>query len=106
MDSVRFYECVFLGTTICILKQEDVESSEEDESVTFSRPMKAQGINQRRDSDKIVRMVPSVTVDLGKLTSQCVLEDECNLVLKLPRAAASQSDLINSLSKKVCISRL
>jgi len=80
--------------------QGDVESDEEDESVTYYRPIKAQVTNQRRHSDKIVRMVPSVTVDLGKLTSQCVLEDECNLVLKLPRAAASQSDLINSLSKK------
>lgn len=77
--------------------QEDVESSdEEDELVTD------QVINQSRDSDKIVRMVPSVTIDLDKLSSQCVLEDECTLVLKLPRAtaAAAQSDVINSLSQK------
>lgn len=75
--------------------QEDVESSdEEDEVVT------AQVINQRMNPNKIVRMVPSVTVDLEKLTSQCSMEDECNLVLKLPRAAAAQTDLINSLSQK------
>lgn len=80
--------------------QEDVESDEEDELVTFSRPVKVEVINQSRKSDKIVKMVPSVTVDLEKLTSQCLLEDECNLVLKLPRAAAAQSDRINSLSKK------
>lgn len=71
--------------------QEDVESN--------SRSFKAKLINQSRDTDKIVRMVPSVTVDLGKLASQCTLEDECNLVLKLPRVAA-QSNLINSLTKK------
>jgi len=75
--------------------QGDVESN----AISFSQSVKTQVINQKRDSDKIVRMVPSVTVDLGKLTSQCVLEDECNLVLKLPRVAA-QSDLINSITKK------
>lgn len=71
--------------------QEDVEYN--------SQSFKAQLINQSKDSDKIVRMVPSVTVDLEKLASQCTLGDECNLVLKLPRVAA-QSNLINSLTKK------
>lgn len=80
--------------------QEDVESDEEDELVTFSRPVKVEVFNQSRKPDKIVKMVPSVTVDLEKLTSQYLLEDECNLILKLPKAAAAQSDRINSLSKK------
>jgi len=80
--------------------QEDVESDEEDEIPTFYRPTKAELINLSGDSGNIVKMVPSVTVDLGKLTSQCHLEDECNLVLKLPRVSSAQSDLINSLSKK------
>lgn len=97
---------MFLEQYLCFLKQEDVESDEEDELVTFSHLVKVEVINQRRESDKIVKMVPSVTVDLEKLTSQCLLEDECNLVLKLARAAAAQSDRINSLSKKVCIHRL
>lgn len=83
-----------------IADQEDVESDEEDELVTDSRPVKVELTKQSRGSDKIVRMVPSVTVDLEKLTSQCFLEDECNLVLKLPRVAAAQSDRINSLTKK------
>lgn len=83
-----------------IADQEDVESDEEDELVTASRPVKVELTKQSRGSDKIVRMVPSVTVDLEKLTSQCFLEDECNLVLKLPRVAAAQSDRINSLTKK------
>lgn len=76
--------------------QEDAESSDEEDEVAT-----AQMINQSRNSDNIVRMVPSVTVDLDKLTSQCVLVDECNLVLKLPRAtAAGQTDFINSLNQK------
>eukprot|EP01018_Ginkgo_biloba_P039174 Gb_28949 [translate_table: standard] len=44
-------------------------------------------------------MIPSVTVDLQTLSTQCRLEDQCNLVLKLP-IAAYQSDRLNSLRKK------
>eukprot|EP01018_Ginkgo_biloba_P000231 Gb_23140 [translate_table: standard] len=47
----------------------------------------------------IVSMIPSITVDLQTLSTQCRLEDQCNLVLKLP-IAAYHSDRLNSLRKK------
>eukprot|EP01018_Ginkgo_biloba_P023496 Gb_21383 [translate_table: standard] len=89
----------------------DEEDGTDEDDQAFSRAhgqqstQSAKSISENRYSraeagKSIVNMIPSVTVDLQKLSTQCRLEDQCNLVLKLP-IAAYQSDRLNSLRKKL-----
>ncbi|KAH9329990.1 hypothetical protein KI387_002098, partial [Taxus chinensis] len=44
-------------------------------------------------------MVPSITVDLQTLSSRCIIDDQCNLVLKLPKTLG-RSEPLKSLTRK------
>ncbi|KAH9329991.1 hypothetical protein KI387_002099, partial [Taxus chinensis] len=70
-----------------------VTSAREPDFDTINREMKEAAGND------IISTVPSITVDLRKLSSRCTIEDQCNLVLKLPKPIL-QTERLNSLTRK------
>ncbi|GLJ16729.1 hypothetical protein SUGI_0287730 [Cryptomeria japonica] len=78
------------------------EESEEDVDDPVSPILRRMGkvINNKEEAGKdVVRMVPSITVDLQKLNPHCIVDGQCNLVLKLPKTVA-HSERLNSLTRK------
>lgn len=81
---------------------QDQDDSEEDVDDPVSPILRRMGKDENKKEaagKDVVRMVPSITVDLQKLNPNCMADGQCNLVLKLPKTVV-HSERLNSLNRK------